>query len=206
MTNKTQENIEEYLEQSKLEFSEPTYEIYKKITYNTNKAKELIKNDKLAPMFPPEMESTETSKQECSICYNYFPILNKNTCCSKGICTECFLQICPNIVNNLNVKCPFCRKTNYTVTYTKEKKTSKETENDQNESVKFIEIIRHSNKKERETFENEFKEIVKKLLVIKRKELKSGAYRDLIKHDNRKKLKLQKERESFFQIRNNQQL
>ncbi|KAJ3439767.1 protein sip5 [Anaeramoeba flamelloides] len=212
MTNKTQPNLEKYLEQSKTEFSKPTYEMYHKISYDQNKVKKFIKDERLAPMFPPLLDPLEISKKECSICYNYFPILNKSKCCSKGICTECFLQICPNIIGSQNDKCPYCRTNNYQVTYTKKKTTQNENKkviiiknkNENNKNLKFVELTRHSNEKARETFENEFKKIVTKLLEIKNKELNNGDYNDLIIHDKQKQLKFRKEREIFLSIRSNQ--
>ncbi len=31
--------------------------------------------------------------EECPICFLYYPALNRAKCCSKGVCTECFLQV-----------------------------------------------------------------------------------------------------------------
>ncbi|KAL7252801.1 hypothetical protein ACSBR1_007391 [Camellia fascicularis] len=55
----------------------------------------------------------------------YYPSLNRSRCCTKGICTECFLQMkTPN--STRPTQCPFCKTLNYAVEYrgvkTKEEK------------------------------------------------------------------------------------
>ncbi|KAK3027282.1 hypothetical protein RJ639_041103 [Escallonia herrerae] len=55
----------------------------------------------------------------------YYPSLNRSRCCTKGICTECFLQMkTPN--STRPTQCPFCKTLHYAVEYrgvkTKEEK------------------------------------------------------------------------------------
>ncbi|KAJ6252588.1 protein sip5 [Anaeramoeba flamelloides] len=203
MNNNSKNKLKKHIQESKFNLHSPTFEIYETIFYNEQTVKKMIEEEKLAPIFFPEMDPTECAQEECSICFNYFPILNRNSCCSKGICTECFLQICPNIIGNSNDRCPFCRQSNFKVNYSlSDFILNKEKEN--LESENFLEMVVESRKKERETFQNEHDLIMKKLLEIKRQEIKNGCYNDLINHDNQKNQFRQKEKEMFMQIRNNQ--
>ncbi|RRT72929.1 hypothetical protein B296_00015143, partial [Ensete ventricosum] len=54
--------------------------------------------------------------EECPICFFYYPSLNRSRCCSKGICTECFLQMKPSDASR-PVQCPFCKTSCYAVEY-----------------------------------------------------------------------------------------
>ncbi|KAK3426870.1 hypothetical protein EUGRSUZ_F03204 [Eucalyptus grandis] len=86
--------------------------------------RKLILESKLAPCYPGDEEST-CDLEECPICFLYYPSLNRSRCCTKGICTECFLQM--KIPNSTRpTPCPFCKTSNYAVEYrgvkTKEEK------------------------------------------------------------------------------------
>jgi len=54
-----------------------------------------------------------SDKDECPICFQFYPSVNRTECCSQLICTECYLQV-------KNPKhdspCPFCCKS-FQVTY-----------------------------------------------------------------------------------------
>ncbi|KAH9551396.1 hypothetical protein CY35_09G013500 [Sphagnum magellanicum] len=46
----------------------------------------------------------------------HYPSLNRSKCCTKGICTECFLQMkSPNVTRP--TQCPYCKMANYSVEY-----------------------------------------------------------------------------------------
>ncbi|KAL5151390.1 Protein sip5 [Glycine soja] len=88
------------------------------------KLRKLILESKLAPCYPGD-EETAYDREECPICFLYYPSLNRSRCCTKSICTECFLQMkVPNstrptqIIVCLNdLRCPFCKTANYAVEY-----------------------------------------------------------------------------------------
>ncbi|KAK7244002.1 hypothetical protein RIF29_38817 [Crotalaria pallida] len=79
------------------------------------KLRKLILESKLAPCFPGEEENAY-DREECPICFLYYPSLNRSRCCMKSICTECFLQMkVPN--STRPTQCPFCKTLNYAVEY-----------------------------------------------------------------------------------------
>jgi len=75
----------------------------------------LILNKKLAPLYVGEEKEESPELEECPICFLFYPGgLNRSTCCKKGICTECLLQIkSPNVLTN----CPFCNRSGYSSTF-----------------------------------------------------------------------------------------
>ncbi|KAJ5070789.1 protein sip5 [Anaeramoeba ignava] len=91
--------------------------IYEKIKWNENTVKKRIFKKELAPLYPPESNKTETTREECPICFYFYPTINLTNCCQHSICSECFLQITPNEPTKDNL-CPFCQKPNFTVKYT----------------------------------------------------------------------------------------
>ncbi|XP_027341820.1 E3 ubiquitin-protein ligase DA2L-like isoform X2 [Abrus precatorius] len=79
------------------------------------KLRKLILESKLAPCYPGNEESAY-DREECPICFQYYPSLNRSRCCTKSICTECFLQMkVPN--STRPTQCPFCKTANYAVEY-----------------------------------------------------------------------------------------
>ncbi|KAG0491095.1 hypothetical protein HPP92_007958 [Vanilla planifolia] len=80
------------------------------------KLRKLIIEAKLAPCFPGDDEDLTLDLEECPICFLYYPSLNRSKCCSKGICTECFLQMKPSY-SSRPAQCPFCKTSNYAVEY-----------------------------------------------------------------------------------------
>ncbi|KAL0095775.1 hypothetical protein F4703DRAFT_1923534 [Phycomyces blakesleeanus] len=52
---------------------------------------------------------------ECPICLLYYPMsINTSRCCSKPICTECFLQLSQRQISPLlPIACPFCVQPKY---------------------------------------------------------------------------------------------
>ncbi|CAL1366861.1 unnamed protein product [Linum trigynum] len=79
------------------------------------KLRKLILESKLAPCYPGDEESCN-DHEECPICFLYYPSLNRSRCCTKGICTECFLQM-KNPNSTRPTQCPFCKTSNYAVEY-----------------------------------------------------------------------------------------
>ncbi|KAK7324439.1 hypothetical protein VNO77_27986 [Canavalia gladiata] len=79
------------------------------------KLRKLILESKLAPCYPGD-EDSAYDREECPICFLYYPSLNRSRCCTKSICTECFLQMkVPN--STRPTQCPFCKTANYAVEY-----------------------------------------------------------------------------------------
>ncbi|KAK7304001.1 hypothetical protein RJT34_14971 [Clitoria ternatea] len=79
------------------------------------KLRKLILESKLAPCYPGD-EDSAIDREECPICFLYYPSLNRSRCCTKSICTECFLQMkVPN--STRPTQCPFCKTANYAVEY-----------------------------------------------------------------------------------------
>lgn len=79
------------------------------------KLRKLILESKLAPCYPGDEECCH-DREECPICFLYYPSLNRSRCCMKGICTECFLQM-KNPNSTRPTQCPFCKTSNYAVEY-----------------------------------------------------------------------------------------
>lgn len=102
------------------------------------KLRKLILSHKLAPCFDGAEDSTLNSDlEECPICFFFYPSLNRSRCCSKGICTECFLQMNPS--NAIRpAQCPFCKSSCYAVEY-RGAKSQEEKVLEQAEEQKVIE-------------------------------------------------------------------
>lgn len=67
---------------------------------------------KLAPIERGQKAATSTHKAECQICYQFYPSVNKTSCCGQFICSECLTVVSgPPPLNNM---CPFCRRSNPT--------------------------------------------------------------------------------------------
>eukprot|EP00752_Nemacystus_decipiens_P006203 g5596.t2 len=58
----------------------------------------------------PHQQQTE----ECPICFMHYYGVNMTTCCSKPLCTECYLQVRPP---RSSVVCPFCNCAKFAVEY-----------------------------------------------------------------------------------------
>ncbi|KAL3508870.1 hypothetical protein ACH5RR_028271 [Cinchona calisaya] len=90
--------------------------LYQHKDVDHKKLKKLILDSKLAPCYPGDDECGAFDLEECPICFLYYPSLNRSRCCTKGICTECFLQMkTPN--STRPTQCPFCKTSNYAVEY-----------------------------------------------------------------------------------------
>ncbi|KAI3695308.1 hypothetical protein L1987_78303 [Smallanthus sonchifolius] len=89
--------------------------LYQHKDVDHKKLRKLILDSKLAPCYPGDDDCT-CDLEECPICFLYYPSLNRSRCCTKGICTECFLQMkTPN--STRPTQCPFCKTLNYAVEY-----------------------------------------------------------------------------------------
>ena len=65
--------------------------------------RKMVLERRLAPFFRGEDEPGD-DREECPICMLYYQGgLNRAGCCQQGICSECFLQICPRA--NKAVRC-----------------------------------------------------------------------------------------------------
>ncbi|XP_042404491.1 E3 ubiquitin-protein ligase GW2-like [Zingiber officinale] len=103
-----------------------------------NKLRKLILARKLAPCFDALDEPClRDDLEECPICFLYFPSLNQSRCCSKCICTECFLQMKPSVADH-PVQCPFCKASCYAVEY-RGARTEEEKSQEKAEEQKVIE-------------------------------------------------------------------
>uniref|UniRef100_A0A1D1XUH8 Protein SIP5 n=1 Tax=Anthurium amnicola TaxID=1678845 RepID=A0A1D1XUH8_9ARAE len=98
--------------------------------------RKLILSHKLAPCFDA-LEDPCLDLEECPICFFFYPSLNRSRCCSKGICTECFLQMKPSNAN-CSAHCPFCKTSRYAVEY-RGARTKEEKELELAEEQKVIE-------------------------------------------------------------------
>ncbi|WKA13047.1 hypothetical protein VitviT2T_030380 [Vitis vinifera] len=98
--------------------------LYQHKDVDHKKLRKLILDSKLAPCYPGDEEATNDF-EECPICFLFYPSLNRSRCCTKGICTECFLQM-KNPNSTRPTQCPYCKTANYAVEYrgvkTKEEK------------------------------------------------------------------------------------
>ncbi|KAG6502282.1 hypothetical protein ZIOFF_042171 [Zingiber officinale] len=106
-----------------------------------NKLRKLILARKLAPCFDALDEPClRDDLEECPICFLYFPSLNQSRCCSKCICTECFLQMKPSVADHpvQYPICPFCKASCYAVEY-RGARTEEEKSQEKAEEQKVIE-------------------------------------------------------------------
>lgn len=89
--------------------------LYQHRDVDHRRLRRLILDSKLAPCFPGA-EDPAVDLDECPICFLFYPSLNRSKCCTKGICTECFLQIkSPHSARP--TQCPFCKTSSYAVEY-----------------------------------------------------------------------------------------
>ncbi|CAK9230435.1 unnamed protein product [Sphagnum jensenii] len=89
--------------------------LYPSRDVDQRKLRRLILDSKLAPCYPGG-EEPAVELEECPICFLHYPSLNRSKCCTKGICTECFLQVkSPNVTRP--TQCPYCKMANYSVEY-----------------------------------------------------------------------------------------
>ncbi|XP_076925788.1 E3 ubiquitin-protein ligase DA2L-like [Bidens hawaiensis] len=110
--------------------------LYQHKDVDHKKLRKLILDSKLAPCYPGNDECG-CDLEECPICFLYYPSLNRSRCCTKGICTECFLQMkMPN--STRPTQCPFCKTLNYAVEY-RGVKTKEEKGQEQIEEQRVIE-------------------------------------------------------------------
>jgi hypothetical protein len=80
--------------------------LYPSQDVDQRKLRRLILDSKLAPCYPGG-EAPAVELEECPICFLHYPSLNRSKCCTKGICTECFLQMkSPNVTRPTQY--PFC--------------------------------------------------------------------------------------------------
>ncbi|XP_044951179.1 E3 ubiquitin-protein ligase GW2 isoform X3 [Hordeum vulgare subsp. vulgare] len=111
--------------------------LYEHRDIDQKKLRKLILEAKLAPCYPGADDAAGADLEECPICFLYYPSLNRSKCCSKGICTECFLQMKPTHTAR-PTQCPFCKTPNYAVEY-RGVKTKEERSIEQFEEQKVIE-------------------------------------------------------------------
>ncbi|KAJ6253556.1 protein sip5 [Anaeramoeba flamelloides] len=186
----------------------PTYEIYPSIKWSQIRIKGLIQKKKLAPIFPPEDDPTETFAIECPICNYFFPITNMTNCCKKPICTECYLQIVPFGTPDqpTTEQCPWCRSNNFSVTYKESLRNKFENEVflSQEDCDQKLELEKVASKNEREEFEKQRSKTIRKLLEIKKKEEEEGQY-DLLKIDQEKNEERERIRQLFREQKKNQE-
>ncbi|KAJ6251264.1 protein sip5 [Anaeramoeba flamelloides] len=186
----------------------PTFEIYPSIKWSQIRIKNLIQKKKLAPIFQPEDDPTETFSIECPICNYFFPITNMTNCCKKPICTECYLQILPFGIPNQpsSEQCPWCRHENFSITYhhNLRRKFEDETVFSQEEFDQKFELEKEASKNEREVFEKQRKKTIRKLLEIKKKEEEEGEYEEL-KMDQEKNEERERIKQLFLDQKKNQE-
>eukprot|EP00727_Mastigamoeba_balamuthi_P003314 m51a1_g12980 hypothetical protein (133) ;mRNA; f:2117-2699 len=81
----------------------------------SRKVGKLIRHAELAAFMEGSSEPAD-GLEECPICFLAYPLegLNMTSCCCKQLCTECYLQICPEL-NRSHSRCPFCNLPNLRV-------------------------------------------------------------------------------------------
>ncbi|CAA6665605.1 unnamed protein product [Spirodela intermedia] len=89
--------------------------LYQNQNFDHKKVRKQILRSKLAPCYPGGEERI-FDREECPICFLYYPSLNRSKCCTKGICTECYLQM-KSFRSTRSSQCPFCKSSNYEVDY-----------------------------------------------------------------------------------------
>ncbi|KAI8011009.1 E3 ubiquitin-protein ligase DA2 [Camellia lanceoleosa] len=123
-TDKAMNNEQRKLEKMVDEKYTRPQRLYQHRDVDHKKLRKLILDSKLAPCYPGD-EECGFDLEECPICFLCYPNLNRSRCCTKGICTECFLQM-KTLNSTRPTQCPFCKTLNYAVEYrgvkTKEEK------------------------------------------------------------------------------------
>lgn len=95
-----------------------------KAVYDTSLVRELILERRLAPFYPEQMNSKLEAwiqqvggLTECPICMVEYPInTNFSDCCSKPVCTDCFVQFHRTDYDE-PVHCPYCASDSFSITY-----------------------------------------------------------------------------------------
>ncbi|GMP90971.1 hypothetical protein CsSME_00041871 [Camellia sinensis var. sinensis] len=64
--------------------------LYQHRDVDHKKLRKLILDSKLAPCYPGDKECGY-HLEECPIYFLYYPSFNRSRCCTKDICTKCFL-------------------------------------------------------------------------------------------------------------------
>jgi len=92
--------------------------LYQTCKWDPKTIRKFIYSKKLAPIYVGKDHDENEELEECPICFLSYPAgLNRFTCCKKGICTECFLQL--SLPNTTFVHtCPFCNRTNSAILFT----------------------------------------------------------------------------------------
>ncbi|KAF8400448.1 hypothetical protein HHK36_013746 [Tetracentron sinense] len=117
-------------------FTRPRRLLHQPPDVDFKKLRKLIVCEKLAPCFDA-VDDSNSDLEECPICFFFFPSLNRSRCCTKGICTECFLQIKPSNASN-STPCPFCKMPSYAVEF-RGARTQEEKGLEQAEEQKVVE-------------------------------------------------------------------
>eukprot|EP00871_Galdieria_phlegrea_P001763 jgi/Galph1/2588/GphlegSOOS_G1241.1 len=68
----------------------------------------LIRRKVLAPMESGADESSLESAEDCPICFAFYNLVNYTACCSKPICTKCFVVMRISRRRGQPSVCPFC--------------------------------------------------------------------------------------------------
>ena len=83
-----------------------THGLYKEYKWNPEQIYHAVQRKEITPLY----EGSEEEKQGfvfCETCYLYYPFINKTSCCSHCICSECLAALID--FHPANRKCPFCR-------------------------------------------------------------------------------------------------
>lgn len=94
--------------------------LYRHVDLDYRRLRQLILKGKLCPCYPGSEEKLTFKgivMEECPVCMLYYPALNRNRCCGKSVCTECFLQIKAPVDARGPPECPFCKVPGYAVEY-----------------------------------------------------------------------------------------
>jgi len=85
--------------------------IHHKYKYSNDQVASWVRSGKSSPLHDP-VPVNNGNLCFCSICYNYYPTINKCTCCNNSVCTECLAAT----VDPKLVRCPMCRSQRFAIT------------------------------------------------------------------------------------------
>eukprot|EP00759_Apiculatamorpha_spiralis_P013137 PhF_6_TR19938/c0_g1_i1/m.29013 len=105
------------------EYWQPNGTLYASTRWPIPMLQDLVKSHRIGPFYPPVADEIEGA-EECGVCFlKYDQGLHRCDGCRAGVCSDCYIQICPPVVLRSGArigdgaKCPFCNRSPYTVKY-----------------------------------------------------------------------------------------
>ncbi|KAK8860290.1 hypothetical protein M9Y10_011954 [Tritrichomonas musculus] len=77
-----------------------------KCKWTKDKFVQAVQKGEITPFYPPSPNKTLLNDICCGICYQFFPRINKITCCNFVVCSNCliFLEKCPVCKKEISIK------------------------------------------------------------------------------------------------------